>query len=72
MNETKVHPLKKLRFFRGITLDRLMLMTGRAVDSTTLSRIERGIYIPTGSQRAAIAKALKVKPEEIFPEERKI
>jgi len=65
---SKIHPLRKERFFRGLTLDRLMILTGRAVDSTTLSRIERGIYLPTSEQKKAIARALRKPVKEIFLE----
>lgn len=56
--------LKALRKTKGISQEKLALETGFEVSQ--ISRIERGTINTSISHVAAIAKVLKVKPEELF------
>lgn len=58
--------LKEARFFAKKPQARLWLETG--VHYATISRIECGYIKPTEEQKKKLAKALKVKPEWLFPE----
>jgi len=58
--------LKEARFFAKKPQARLWLETG--VHYATISRIECGYLKPTEEQKKKLAKALKVKPEWLFPE----
>jgi transcriptional regulator with XRE-family HTH domain len=59
-----VSPMKKYRVLKELTLDDLYLRTN--IDISRLSRIERGIFVPTEKEKKLIAKAIKAKPEELF------
>ena len=67
----KVSKMRKLRFFKGMTLDDIYLLTGRKIDQGKLSRIERNIQIPSKEEKTLISGALKTPQEELFPEESK-
>ena len=58
--------MKRQRLLKDLTLDDVFLRTGISIPK--LSRIERGIFKPNERERKLIAKVLKAKPEEIFPE----
>lgn len=58
--------LKEARFFAKKPQARLWLETG--VHYATISRIECGYLKPTEEQKKKLAKALKVKPDWLFPE----
>ena len=62
----KTSKMRELRFFKGLTLDELYLLTGRKLPMPKLSRIERGIVIPTEEEKRLIAGALKEPVERIF------
>ena len=63
--------MKEVRFFRGITLDEIYVLTGRKIDQPKLSRIERGVTIPKEEEKKLIARVLKVPVADIFREEEK-
>jgi len=58
--------MRQIRFFKGLTLDDIYLLTGRKVAMPKLSRIERGICLPTEEEKRLIAGALKEAVDEIF------
>jgi transcriptional regulator with XRE-family HTH domain len=53
-----------LRFLRGLTQDEVSKLSG--VDPAVISRAERGVRVSPRA-RAAIAAALEVPPETLFP-----
>ncbi len=58
--------LEQLRKQLGLTQEQLAEKSG--VDQTTISRLERGeIKRPRWEVVANLARALDVKPEELFP-----
>lgn len=63
--------MREVRFFRGLSLDEIYILTGRRLDQPKLSRIERGVKIPSQEEKNLIARALKVPVSEIFPEKNK-
>jgi len=58
--------VKTTRLKRGLTQRQLAEKSG--VAQQTISQLERGHFAPRTSQAAALAKALEVRPEELFPE----
>jgi len=60
-----MHLLKVERFLRGISQDRLGILTG--LGQHTISRIESGKRKPRPAEREAIAHVLEVPPDELFP-----
>lgn len=63
----QINKAREIRFFKKMTLDDLYLLTGRRISQPKLSRIERGIEIPTEEEKEMVAKALKEPVEKIFP-----
>jgi len=60
-----IHPLRRLRHTRWITLKQLWKLTG--VHYSVLSLIERGRQEPTAGQQIRIARALGVEMKSLFP-----
>jgi len=58
--------MREIRFHKNLTLDDVFLRTD--IWGPKLSRIERGILKPSLKERQLIAKALRSKVEEIFPD----
>lgn len=58
--------LKKVRILQDKTQYDLMLKTG--IHQTVISHFENGYMKPTEKQKKLLARALRVKIEEIFPE----
>jgi hypothetical protein len=52
-----------------MTLDDIYLLTGRKINQGRLSRIERGISIPSKEEKILISGALKAN--DLFEEEEK-
>ena len=65
----QLHPLRRLRHTRWVTLRQLHGLTG--VHYSALSLIERYLLIPSRSQRVRIARALGVEPTDLFGPEAK-
>jgi transcriptional regulator with XRE-family HTH domain len=63
--------MREMRFRLGMTLDDLYMATDRQIDPAHLSKIERGIVIPSDEKKELIAKALGVAAWELFPPEGK-
>lgn len=59
-------PLRKERLMKEMTLYDLQSRTG--IDSAKLSLIERGYRHARPDERERIARALKCRVEELFPE----
>jgi len=64
-NMTK-NNMKNLRFHKNLTLDDVFLRTD--IWGPKLSRIERGILKPSLREQQLIAKALRSKVKEVFPD----
>ena len=64
----RIKKMKKLRFFKGLSLDDIYVLTGRRISQPQLSRIERGISIPSDKEKELIARALKEPASKTFPE----
>lgn len=62
-----IKKLREFRFFKGMTLDDVYLLSGRRIYPQKLSRIERGIIIPTEDEKNLIAKALREPVSKVFP-----
>lgn len=62
-----ISSLKRVRILQDKTQYDLMLKTG--IHQTILSHFENGYKKPTEKQKKLLARALKVKVEEIFPKE---
>ena len=59
--------MKELRFFKGLSLDDIYILTGRRISQPQLSRIERGISVPSDEEKELIARALKEEVLKAFP-----
>jgi len=59
--------LKEARFFAGKSQPKLWLETG--IHYSVISRIECGYIEPTAEQKKKLAKALRVKVADLFPDE---
>ena len=64
----RIKKMKELRFFKGLSLDDIYILTGRKISQPQLSRIERGISIPSDEEKELIARALKESASKAFPE----
>jgi len=60
-------PMRKIRQFKGLTLDDVYLKTGISIPK--LSRIERGIFKATEKEKRLISRALKTPKKKVFPKE---
>jgi len=60
--------MKEIRFFKELSLDDIYVLTGRRISQSQLSRIERGISIPSDEEKELIAHALKEPVSKAFPE----
>lgn len=60
--------MRRLRLLKELTLDELYLRTGRKLSQPRLSRIERGIAIPSKEEKDLISRALQEPVKKIFPE----
>jgi transcriptional regulator with XRE-family HTH domain len=60
----EIHPLRRLRHTRWITLQQLHRLT--QVHYSTLSKIESGALKPTAAHRLKISRALGVDPVDLF------
>ena len=67
----KIKKMKEIRFFKGLSLDDIYVLTNRKISQPKLSRIERGISIPTNEEKEFIARALKEPVSKAFPESEK-
>jgi len=65
----EIKEMKKVRFFKGMSLDDIHVLTGRRISQPQLSRIERGIAIPSDEEKTLIARALKESVSKVFPAE---
>ena len=64
-----MRPGNKLRLARislFITLEEIYLKSKRKLSTSKLSRIERGITIPTEKEKKTISRILKVPIEDLF------
>ena len=64
MKKTK---LKLFRFLNEKSQDEISHEIG--ISQAKLSRIERGYIVPSEEEKEALAKVLKMKVKELFPEE---
>lgn len=62
-----MNKLKEKRFFAKKSQMRLQLETG--VNASIISRIECAYIQPTKAQKRKLAKALRVKVADLFPDE---
>ena len=68
----RIKKMKELRFFKGLSLDDIYLLTGRRISQPQLSRIERGISVASEEEKILISKALKKPVGEVFPKEEEV
>ena len=61
--------LRELRIQKLMSQKELSNKSG--VSQVTISFIENGLTIPMDLTRRKLAKALRIKPDELFPEEEK-
>jgi len=66
--QMRIKKMKELRFFKGLSLDDIYVLTGRRISQPQLSRIERGISIPSDKDKELISRALKEPVSKAFPE----
>ena len=59
-------PLRKQRLFQELTIYDIERRTG--LDTALISLIERGYRNPRDEEKLKLAKALKCRVEDIFPE----
>ncbi|MGA2467622.1 MAG: helix-turn-helix transcriptional regulator [Thermodesulfobacteriota bacterium] len=59
--------LREVRVVRGVTQFDLRMKTG--IHPTKISHFEHGYLEPRKDEKLALARALHVKVEEIFPED---
>ena len=59
-------PLRQKRLLEELTIYDIERMTG--LDTTRISLIERGYRTPRADEKQRLAKALKCRVEDIFPE----
>lgn len=67
--DMRIKKMKEIRFFKGLSLDDIHVLAGRRISQPQLSRIERGIAIPSDGEKALIARALKEPVSKVFPSE---
>lgn len=60
-----ISPLREKRFFDELTIYDLSQKTG--IDPAKISLLERGYKVPREDEKEKIAKALRCKVEDIFP-----
>ncbi len=58
--------LRKIRFDRQLTQDDLYVVT--SIWPAKISKIERGVFLPSSKEKKLLSKALKTPIHEIFPE----
>lgn len=63
----RIRKMKKLRFFKELSLDDIYVLTDRRISQAQLSRIERGIVIPSDEDKELISGALKEPISKVFP-----
>jgi len=63
----EIKKMKEIRFFKGLSLDDMHVLSGRRISQPQLSRIERGIAIPSEEEKQLIARALKEPVSKVFP-----
>ena len=59
--------MKELRFFKCLSLDDVHVLSGRRISQPQLSRIERGVAVPSDEDKELIARALKEPVSKVFP-----
>lgn len=64
----RIRKMKELPFFKELSLDDIYVLTDRSISQAQLSRIERGIVIPSDEDKELIAKAMKESVSKVFPE----
>ena len=62
--------LKEIRYRKKLTQDDLYVETN--IWPTKISKLERGVFRPSSKEKELLAKALKTKIRELFPEDGKI
>lgn len=65
----KTGRLRDIRRKKLLTLDDVYVKSGRKIQTSKLSKIERGILIPSERDKKLISKALRMKKSELFPSE---
>ncbi len=65
----QIRKMKEIRFFKRLSLDDIHVISGRRISQPQLSRIERGVAIPSEEEKTLIAKALKEPVLMVFPPE---
>ena len=65
--QNQISEMRKLRFFKGLSLDDIHVFTRRRISQPQLSRIERGIAIPSDEDKELIARAMKEPVSKVFP-----
>jgi transcriptional regulator with XRE-family HTH domain len=63
----RIRKMKEIRFFKELSLDDIYVLTDRGISQAQLSRIERGIVIPSDEDKELIARALKEPVSKVFP-----
>ncbi len=62
-NDTFPIRLHEARLMAGLSMDKLVELTGNVVSKQTISKYERGVMLPKRAARQALAKALKISEE---------
>ncbi len=63
----RIKKMKELRFFKCLSLDDVHVLSGRRISQPQLSRIERGVAVPSDEDKELIARALKEPVSKVFP-----
>ncbi len=60
--------IKKVRLNLFMTLEDVYLKSKRKMDVSRLSKLERGITLPTSRDKKILSRVFKLSEEELFPE----
>jgi transcriptional regulator with XRE-family HTH domain len=63
---TEITKIKRLRFYRDLSMDEVYLRSGGRVHPPRMSRIERGILRASVRERTALAKVFGLPESELF------
>lgn len=61
--------LKKVRLDRFVTQEEVFLLSRRKISSSRLSKIERGVVLPSKRDKKILCRVFKMSEMELFPED---
>lgn len=68
---SKKTALKKARQEMDLTLDEVYVRSGRRLNQSRISKLERNILLPNDRDKKVLSKILNTPVSELFPEDKK-